>query len=118
MSSSPISSLVVRKLDHRSDSLSYPLINLPNDYKKSLSKLVERIESIIEDNEKYHHRKCEEFYIGKSTVHKWSGRCFDSRNPHTWKTELIHKWWDARRERGYQAMAVLTIVTKDTPSIP
>ena len=112
--SSSISSLVVRKLDHRRDSLSYPLINLPNDYNESLSKLVDHTKAIIEANKEYHHRKCEEFYIGKSTVHKRSGRQFDPDKPSTWKLKWINQRWDARRKHGYQAMAVLTVVTKDT----
>ena len=113
-SSSSTSSLVVRKLDHRSDSLSYPLIRLPHNYKKSVSKLAVRIESIIEDNEEYHYRKCEEFYIGKSTVHKKKKKHFNPDKPSTWRLTWINQRWDARRERGYQAMAVLTVVTKDT----
>jgi len=55
--------VVLHKLD-------YSLIKLPQHYSKSLSKLVVHIESIIEANEKYHGRKCEEFYIGKSTTVK------------------------------------------------
>ena len=114
-SSSPdTSSLVVHKLNHRRDSLSYPLIELPHDFNKSLSKLVDHIKSIITANEKYHYRKCEEFYIGKSTTHARRGRHFDPDNLDTWNIQLIHKRWDARRKEGYQAMAVLTVVTKDT----
>ena len=113
-SSSSSSSLVVRKLDHRSNSLSYSFINLPHNYKKSVSKFVDHIKSIIEDNEEYHHRKCEEFYIGKSTVHKRSGRQFDPDKPSTWKLKWINQQWDVRRKHGYQAMAVLTVVTNDT----
>ena len=110
-SSSP---LVVQQLDHHRNSLSYPLIDLPNDYYQSLWKLVDHIKSIIAANEKHHGRKCEEFYIGKSTIHAQSGRHFDPDNSDTWNIEFIRKRWDARRERGYQAMAVLTVVTKDT----
>ena len=43
-SSSP---LVVQQLDHHRNSLSYPLIDLPNDYYQSLWKLVDHIKSII-----------------------------------------------------------------------
>ena len=95
--------------------LSYPLIKLPKDYNKSLSKLIEHINSIIEANEKYHYRKCEEFYIGKSTAHFDPDKPdFDTDNPNTWNTELIHHCWRDRRKDGYQAMAVLAVVTKET----
>ena len=96
------------------DQCSFSLIDLPNDYNKSLSRLVDHVKSIIAANEKHHGRRCEKFYIGKSTLHTWSGRHFDSHNRYTWKTELIRQRWDARRQHGYQAMAVLTVVTKDT----
>ena len=96
------------------DQCSFSLIDLPNDYNKSLSKLVDHVKSIIAANEKHHGRRCEKFYIGKSTLHTWSGRHFDSHNRYTWKTELIRQRWDARRQHGYQAMAVLTVVTNDT----
>ena len=96
------------------DQCSFSLIDLPNDYNKSLFKLVDHVKSIMTANEKHHGRRCEKFYIGKSTLHTWSGRHFDSHNRYTWKTELIRQRWDARRQHGYQAMAVLTVVTKDT----
>ena len=96
------------------DQCSFSLIDLPNDFNKSLSKLIDHAKSIIAANEKHYGRKCEKFYIGKSTMHTWSGRHFDSHNRYTWKTELIRQRWDARRKHGYQAMAVLTVVTKDT----
>ena len=112
--SSSTSSLVVHKLNHRRDSLSYPLIDLPNNYYKSLWKLVDHIKSIIAANKKHHYRKCEEFYIGKSTIHARRGRHFDPDNSDTWNIQLIHQRWDARRKKGYQAMAVLTVVTKES----
>ena len=40
--------------------------DLPEDYNKSLSKLIKRIKSIIEDNENHHSKECEGFYIGMS----------------------------------------------------
>ena len=95
--------------------LSYPLIKLPKDYNKSLSKLIERIDSIVEANEKYHSKKCEGFYIGKSTIREWSSPCFDPDKPDTWDGKLIHDCWKKHsRKDGYQAMAVLTVVTYET----
>ena len=47
--------------------LSYLLLKLPEHYNKSLSKLVDHIKFIIAANEQHHYRKCEGFYIGKST---------------------------------------------------
>ena len=94
---------------------SYPLIKLPKDYNKSLSKLIERIDSILEANEKYHSKKCEGFYIGKSTIRERSSPCFDPDKPDTWDSKLIHdRWNEHSRKGGYQAMAVLTVVTKET----
>ena len=119
-SSSDTSSLVVHELGDHEDSLSYPLIELPHNFNKSLKKLVDHIKSIITANENHHYRKCEEFYIGKSTIHARSGRhkqkkqCLDPDEPGTWNLKWIHKRWDARRKKGYQAMAVLTVVTMDT----
>ena len=56
----------------------YLLIKLPSNYNNSLSELVDCIESIIKANEEYHRRKCEKFYIGKSTIFEQSGQQFDS----------------------------------------
>ena len=94
--------------------LGYSLIKLPNHYSKSLSKLVDHIESIIEANEKYHGRKCEGFYIGKSTIRKQRGEKFDPNDQDTWDTKLIEDRWTSRKADGYEAMAVLTVVTKKT----
>ena len=94
--------------------LSFFLIKLPKHYSKSLSKLVDYIESIIEANEKDHGRKCEKFYIGKSTIRKQRGEKFDPNDQDTWDTKLIKKKWRSRNKHGYQAMAVLTDVTEDT----
>ena len=113
-SSSDTSSLVVHELGDRRDSLSYLLIDLPIKYYKSLKKLVGHIESIIAANEKHHYRKCEEFYIGKSTIHKQERRDFNPDKPGTWNLKWIKQRWGERIECGYQAMAVLTVVTKDT----
>ena len=93
--------------------LGYSLINLPNHYSKSLSKLVDHIESIIEANEKYHDRKCEGFYIGKSTIRKRRGEDFDPNDQDTWDTKLIEKRWTSRKNDGYEGMAVLTVVTEE-----
>ena len=113
-SSSSSTSSVVHKLDHRSDSLSYPLIDLPHNYNKSVSKLAGHIKSIIAANEKHHYRKCEEFYIGKSTVQTRKRQHFNPDKPSTWQLKWINQRWDARRKHGSQAMTVLTVVTKDT----
>jgi len=94
--------------------LGYSLINLPNHYSKSLSKLVDHIESIIEANEEYHGRKCEGFYIGKSTIRKQRGEKFDPNDQDTWDTKLIEDRWTSCKDDGYEAMAVLTVVTKKT----
>ena len=95
---------------------SYWLIQLPHNYNNSLSELVVHIESIIEANEKYHRRKCEKFYIGKSTIRKREEH-FHPDDQDTWDTELIdHHWRDRKKDTGgeYEAMAVLTVTTKDT----
>ena len=94
--------------------LGYSLINLPNHYSKSLSKLVDHIESIIEANEEYHGRKCEGFYIGKNTIRKQRGEKFDPNDQDTWDTKLIEDRWTSCKDDGYEAMAVLTVVTKKT----
>ena len=105
--------LVVHKLGHRSDSLSYSLTtDLPHNCSKHVSKLLDHIDSIIEDNEKYHDGECKWIYIGKSTIHKQRGRHFDAGKPHTWDKELIEDHWRRRKKEGYQAMAVLTVVTE------
>ena len=39
---------------------------------------------------------------------------FDPDKPRTWDTELIEKEWRRHSNDGYQAMVVLTVVTKDT----
>ena len=96
------------------DELSYSLLKLPKHHNKSLSKLVDHIESIIKVNKHYHSTKCKGFYIGKSTIYEQSGRCFDPDKPCTWDKELIKKQWYKHSEDGYQAMAVLTVVTKET----
>ena len=96
------------------DQYGFSLIDLPNDYNKSLSRLVDHAKSIITANEKHHGRRCEKFYIGKSTIHAWSERLFDCHNRYTWNTELVRQRWNAHKEHGYQAMAVLTVVTKGT----
>ena len=95
------------------DELSFSLIDLPKHYNKSLSKLVDHIESIIEANEEYHGKECEGFYIGKSTICEQSGQDFDPDKPRTWDKKLIKKRWTSK-EDGYQAMAVLTVVTEKT----
>ena len=94
--------------------LGYSLIKLPKHYSKSLSKLVDHIESIIEANEKYHGRKCEGFYIGKSTIRERRGEDFDPNDQDTWDTKLIEDRWKSRKDDGYEGMAVLTVVTKKT----
>ena len=94
--------------------LDYSLINLPNHYSKSLSKLVDHIESIIEANEKYHGRKCEGFYIGKSTIREQRWEDFDPNDQDTWDTKLIEDRWTSRETDGYEGMAVLTVVTEKT----
>ena len=96
------------------DQCSFSLIDLPNDYNKSLSKLVDHAKSIIAAKETHYSRKCEKFYIGKSTIHAWSERLFDSHNRYAWNTKSIHQQWNAHKEHGYQAMAVLTVITKGT----
>ena len=52
--------------------LSFFFIQLPNDFSESVSKLVDRIESIIAVNERHHRRKCKRTYIGKSTIYEQS----------------------------------------------
>ena len=94
--------------------LSFFFIQLPQHYSKSLSKLVDHIESIIEANEKYHRRKCKKFYIGKSTIRERTGEDFDLNDQDTWDTKLIEDRWKSRKDDGYEGMAVLTVVTKKT----
>ena len=78
---------------------SFRLINLPKHYNKSLSNLIDHIESIIEANEKCY-GECEEFYIGKSTMLQKGKE----------KTKYIHDHWNRRKVDGYHAMVVLTAV--------
>ena len=87
---------------------------LPSDDENSRSKLIECIKSIIENN---HYKEFKEFrfYIGMSTICEqgWTGWTqFDPDKPDTWNTKLIRERWYEHREDGYQAMAVLTVVTK------
>ena len=89
---------------------SFRLIDLPHD-DKSLSQLINHIKSIIKANEKYHRRKCEWFYIGKSTI---LGEDFDLDDRDTWDKRYIRDHWNRRKDDGHQAMAVLTIVTEES----
>ena len=91
--------------------LSYPLIKLPEHYNKSLSKLIDHIDSIIETNEEEKDRECKGFYIGKSTIKR--GKDFHADNQDTWDTKLIKDQWKSHNKE-YQAMAVLTVVTEKT----
>ncbi len=91
------------------------LIDLPKDYYKSIPKLVAHVKSVIADNERYHGRICEKFYIGKSFVRTWKGRTFDPHKPTTtWRKEGINNRWRARQEKGFDNMAVLAVFTNDS----
>ena len=83
--------------------------DLPKDFEKARSKLIECIKSSIGPNRRYHDEECEEFYIGTSIICE-----LDPDEPDTWNTKLIHERWYEHREGGYQVMSVLTVVTKKT----
>ena len=95
-------------------SLSPAITDPPRDFEKLRSKLIKYVKSTVKANEKYHKRKCEKFYIGKNTIDEQKRRDFNPGKPSTWNLNWIYKRWDARRKKGYQAMTVLTVVTKET----
>ena len=96
---------------------SFRLIDLPNNYNQSIPVLAEHIKSIMAANEKHHSRKVEKFYIGKSYVHQWTGRKFDHHNPrNTWVKKGIINRWSSHSEKGFNAMAVLTTIRKESLS--
>ena len=64
------------------------LIDLPHGYNKSLSNLIDHIESIIEANEECY-GECVKFYIGKATILR-KGKCFDLDKEKSWNTKYIH----------------------------
>ncbi len=70
--------------------LDYKLIDLPKKYDKSIALLASHVKAVIADNERYHGRTCEKFYIGKSHVHTWKGRKFHPHKPKTtWKRKAV-----------------------------
>ena len=93
---------------------SFRHIDLPHSYNKSLSQLIDHIKSIIIANENYHDRKCEWFYIGKSTILEQERKDFDLDDQDTWDKMYIRKHWNRRKDNGHHAMAVLAIVTEQS----
>ena len=90
-------------------SLLLAITDLSSDYEKARSKLIKCVKSTTKDNEKYHRRSCEKFYIGKSTIYKKEKQHFDRNDPKTWDTKSLRGRW-CKHQKKFQAMIVLAVV--------
>ncbi len=91
------------------DAYDWQLIDLPKDYYRSISKLACHVKAVIADNERYHERTCEKFYIGKSHVHTWNSQHITRST-----SEAVHGRWRDHQKKGFNNLAVLTVVTRDS----
>ena len=114
----PEQSDLVASLDKLS--LSPAITDPPRDFEKLRSKLIKYVESTVKANEKYHKRKCENIYFGKSTIYERSKGKIDSNDPKTWDSSLIRGRWyehekkEKKGKKRFCNMKVLCVVTDKT----